>query len=126
VQESLLNDEGLKNYAALAISEPYARTIDGSLVTVPMGHHNWTKLITARTYAASQFSIPSAYNFSDTSNQKEYMGGERGQAKFAVGDFFTKDWEAGCCSDGEEFTGFDLIYDYTVSLPLMSAENMCS
>lgn len=45
VQQSLLNDEGLKDYLALAISEPYARTIDGSVVTVSMGHHNWTKLI---------------------------------------------------------------------------------
>jgi ribonuclease HI len=45
VQQSLLNDEGLKDYMALAISEPYARTIDGSVVTVPMGHHSWTKLI---------------------------------------------------------------------------------
>jgi hypothetical protein len=43
VQQSLLNDEGLKDYAVLAISEPYARTIDGSMVTVPMGHYNWTK-----------------------------------------------------------------------------------
>ncbi|KAK4097214.1 hypothetical protein N658DRAFT_434492, partial [Parathielavia hyrcaniae] len=42
---SLLNDEGLEDYAVLAISEPYAGTIDGSVVTVPMGHHNWTKLI---------------------------------------------------------------------------------
>jgi len=45
VQQSLLNDKGLKDYIALAISEPYARTIDGSVVTVPMGHYNWTKLI---------------------------------------------------------------------------------
>ena len=44
VQQSLLNDGGLKDYIALAISEPYARTIDGSVVTVPMGHHNWTTL----------------------------------------------------------------------------------
>jgi hypothetical protein len=29
----------------LAISEPYTRTIDSSVVTVLMGHHNWTKLI---------------------------------------------------------------------------------
>jgi hypothetical protein len=49
VQQSLLNDEGLKDYAALAISEPYARTIDGSVVTVPIGHHNWTKLIPTTT-----------------------------------------------------------------------------
>ncbi len=45
VQQSLLNDEGLKDYAVLAISEPYARLMDGSVVTSPMGHRNWTKLI---------------------------------------------------------------------------------
>lgn len=45
MQQSLLNDEGLKDYAVLAISEPYARMIDESVVTVPMGHRNWTKLI---------------------------------------------------------------------------------
>ncbi|EAQ84331.1 predicted protein [Chaetomium globosum CBS 148.51] len=45
VQESLLNDEGLKNYTTLAISEPYARLIDGSVAMMPMSHHNWTKLI---------------------------------------------------------------------------------
>jgi hypothetical protein len=40
VQQSLLNDEGLKDHAVLAISKLYARTIDGSVVTVPLGHHN--------------------------------------------------------------------------------------
>ena len=45
MQQSLLNDGGLKDYAVLAISEPYARTIDGAIVTVPTGHHNWAKLI---------------------------------------------------------------------------------
>lgn len=45
VQQSLLNDEGLKDFAVLAISEPYARLIEGSVATVPMSHHNWTKLI---------------------------------------------------------------------------------
>jgi hypothetical protein len=45
VQQSLLNNEGLKDYTVLAISEPYTRTIDGSVVTVPIGHYNWTKLI---------------------------------------------------------------------------------
>jgi len=32
-----------------AISEPYARTMDESVVTVPTGHHNWTKLIPTTT-----------------------------------------------------------------------------
>ena len=45
VQNSLLNDEQLKDYGVLAISEPYARIIDGALVTVPMGHPNWTKMV---------------------------------------------------------------------------------
>ncbi|EAQ84612.1 predicted protein [Chaetomium globosum CBS 148.51] len=45
VQQSLLNDEGLKDFAVLAISEPYARLIEGSVTAVPMSHHNWTKLI---------------------------------------------------------------------------------
>lgn len=45
IQQSLLNDEGLKGYTALAVSEPYARMIDDTLTTVPMGHHNWTKMV---------------------------------------------------------------------------------
>jgi hypothetical protein len=32
------------NYTVSAISELYARTMDGSVVAVPMGHHIWTKL----------------------------------------------------------------------------------
>jgi endonuclease/exonuclease/phosphatase family metal-dependent hydrolase len=45
VQHSLMNDEQLKNCGVLAISEPYARIIDGTLVTVPMGHLNWIKMV---------------------------------------------------------------------------------
>ena len=44
VQHSLMSDEQLKDCGVLAISEPYARIIDGTLVTVPMGHPNWTKM----------------------------------------------------------------------------------
>ena len=33
VQLSLMNDPDLKEYAALAISEPYARKIDGKIIT---------------------------------------------------------------------------------------------
>jgi endonuclease/exonuclease/phosphatase family metal-dependent hydrolase/ribonuclease HI len=40
-----MNDEQLKDCGVLAISEPYARIIDGTLVTAPMGHTNWTKMI---------------------------------------------------------------------------------
>jgi hypothetical protein len=36
VQQSLLNDESLKDFTVLAISEPHSWTIQ---------HHNWTKMI---------------------------------------------------------------------------------
>jgi hypothetical protein len=45
VQHSLMNDQRLTNFGVLAISEPYARMIDGTIVTVPMGHSNWTKMM---------------------------------------------------------------------------------
>lgn len=45
VQQSLINDSQLKDFRVLAIYELYARTIDGTVVTVPMGHSNWTKVM---------------------------------------------------------------------------------
>lgn len=45
VQQSLMNDPQLKDFGVLAISEPYARIIDGTVVTVPIGHSNWTKVM---------------------------------------------------------------------------------
>jgi hypothetical protein len=40
-----MNDEQLKDCGVLAISEPYARIIDGTLVTALMGYINWTKMV---------------------------------------------------------------------------------
>lgn len=45
VQQSLMNDERLRNFGVLAVSEPYAWVTDGTVVTVPMGHSNWTKIM---------------------------------------------------------------------------------
>ena len=45
VQNSLMNDAQLRDFGVLAISEPYARVIDDTVVTVPMGHTNWTKMV---------------------------------------------------------------------------------
>ena len=46
VQLSLLNDVSLRNYGALFITEPHAwPNEEGELVTVPITHANWTKLI---------------------------------------------------------------------------------
>ena len=67
----------------------------------------------ARTYAAGELAAPSEYNFSDSSARDQYSD-VVGHVEFVTGDFFTKDWQKACFSDGEDFTGFDLIYDYTV------------
>jgi hypothetical protein len=70
---------------------------------------------TARAYATAQLAAPSEYNFSGDKDREQHSAAEQGQVKFVAGDFFSKDWEADCCADGEDFAGFDLIYDYTVS-----------
>src|SRR5436305_10574402 len=45
IQQSLMNDEKLKDFGVLAISEPYIERNNSMLVTVPMEHSNWTKMI---------------------------------------------------------------------------------
>ncbi|KAJ5593498.1 hypothetical protein N7537_010402 [Penicillium hordei] len=45
VHDSLMNDEETRNAVALAIQEPQARRIQGRLLTTPMGHHKWTKMV---------------------------------------------------------------------------------
>lgn len=72
---------------------------------------------TAQAYAASQLAAPSEYNFGDAQNQTKYAAGTPGLVKFVVGDFFGMGWEVDCRpdDDGDGGSGFDLIYDYTVS-----------
>ena len=46
VQLSLLNDDSLKDFSVLAISEPYSwRNKENNSVVIPARHHNWTKMI---------------------------------------------------------------------------------
>ena len=45
VQLSLMNDKEIRDFGVVAISEPYARIIENTVVTSPMGHHNWTRMI---------------------------------------------------------------------------------
>jgi hypothetical protein len=40
-----MNDESLKDFGVLAVSEPYSRAIENTVVTVPTGHANWTKMV---------------------------------------------------------------------------------
>ena len=44
VQLGVMNDKDLKEYAVLTLTEPYARLIDGAVVTTPMCHSHWTKM----------------------------------------------------------------------------------
>ena len=44
VQHSLMNSQRLIGFTALAITKPYAWTTENAMVTVPMGHPNWTKM----------------------------------------------------------------------------------
>ena len=45
VQQSLLNDESLRDFGVLAVTEPYVWKQADTLVTVPMGHSNWTRIM---------------------------------------------------------------------------------
>ena len=45
VQLSLLNDDSLKDFSVLAISEPYSWKTTDNNVVIPVRHHNWTKII---------------------------------------------------------------------------------
>lgn len=69
----------------------------------------------ARQYAAAELSEPGEYNFG---THDSVPGAQPGEVKILTGDFFKRDWEVQCASSsGDDFQGFDLIYDYTVSIP---------
>ena len=40
-----MNDEEIQDAAVLAIQEPHARKIQGRLLTTPMTHHKWSKMV---------------------------------------------------------------------------------
>ncbi|KAK1837939.1 hypothetical protein CCHR01_19435, partial [Colletotrichum chrysophilum] len=45
VLESLMNDEALRDFTAIAVQEPWARKTEGKVITVPMGHSRWTRMV---------------------------------------------------------------------------------
>ena len=45
VHDSLINDKEIQDATVLAIQEPQARTFHGRLLTTPMAHHKWTKMV---------------------------------------------------------------------------------
>ena len=58
VHESLMNDEEIRDATVLAIQEPKARRIKGRLLTTPMGHHKWTKMVPS-AYREGRWAIRS-------------------------------------------------------------------
>ena len=45
VLESLMNDEEIQDATVLAIQEPWARKTKDLLLTTPMSHHKWIKMV---------------------------------------------------------------------------------
>jgi hypothetical protein len=45
VHDSLMNDIGIQDATIVAVQESHARKIQGQLVTTPMGHHKWIKMV---------------------------------------------------------------------------------
>jgi hypothetical protein len=45
VQQSVMNDNQLQDFGILALSEPYAFLLEDRVITVPLAHTHWTKMI---------------------------------------------------------------------------------
>ena len=45
VHDSLMNDKEMQGVTVMAIQEPHARRMQGRLLTTPMLHHKWTKMV---------------------------------------------------------------------------------
>jgi hypothetical protein len=45
VQQSVMNDDQLRDFGILALSEPYAFLLEDRVIIVPLAHTYWTKMI---------------------------------------------------------------------------------
>ncbi|OAA57836.1 Endonuclease/exonuclease/phosphatase [Akanthomyces lecanii RCEF 1005] len=59
IHDSLMNDEEIADAAVVAIQEPQARLIHGRLLTTPMTHHKWTKLVPTICNTTGRWAIRS-------------------------------------------------------------------
>lgn len=58
VHDSLMDNKGTQDAVVLAIQEPQARRIQDRLLTTPMGHHKWTKMVPS-TWRGGRWAIRS-------------------------------------------------------------------
>jgi exonuclease III len=58
VHDSLMNDVDTRDATVVAIQEPQARKVQGRLLTTPMGHHKWTKMVPS-TWREGRWAIRS-------------------------------------------------------------------
>lgn len=58
VHDSLMTDVEIRDATFVAIQEPQARRIQGRLLTTPMGHHKWTKMVPS-TWREGRWAIRS-------------------------------------------------------------------
>lgn len=59
VHDGLMNDEEIADASIIAIQEPHARMIQGRLLTTPMAHHKWTKLVPSECNTEGRWAIRS-------------------------------------------------------------------
>lgn len=58
VHESLMNDKDTQDAVALAIQETQAKKIQDRLLTTPIGHHQWIKMVPS-TWREGRWAIRS-------------------------------------------------------------------
>ena len=58
VHDSLMNDDEMHDATVLTIQEPQARRIQGRLLTTPIAHHKWTKMVPS-TWREGRWAIRS-------------------------------------------------------------------
>ena len=59
VHESFMHDEAVRDATVLAIQEPQGRLIQGQLLTVPMSHHKWVKMVPSMCEEEGRWAIRS-------------------------------------------------------------------
>ena len=58
VHKSLMNNNQLQGFSVVAVQEPWARKRDDQVLTIPMGHSNWVRIV-PKIWREGQWAIRS-------------------------------------------------------------------